>query len=401
MCRRGRILLMLSLAYGSLVQKEANASTDLPAQYDARAVAMGGTGTSYVENGSSVFLNPATLDGVRAFAGTAVISPLGPTLTTPVTGPDSSVKSSTTYFPLFLAGAAYRLSDRVVVGFAVYPTSGFGASYLKVGGGGDVTLSIAQIEASPALSVELVRGLSVGLGYRITYTRESSDFPAGAGSPSASQSTLTGTNFFGVHAGVYYRPTETLHLGLTYRSQVTSSLSGTTDTGGGSFDTRQNYASPQRFKLGASCALLEGKLLLATDVKYLLFSASHKSLDTTIVTPMGSVSTSQPLDWKNVLAFGAGAEYWASTRLAVRGGYSLSQSATPDRAASIFSPPPGLLHGLHAGAGMKLTGVDLDLGGFYTFGSRHLAADPGAPAVAPGDYDMTSLMFSLSGTYRL
>jgi long-subunit fatty acid transport protein len=107
------------------------------------------------------------------------------------------------------------------------------------------------------------------------------------------------------------------------------------------------------------------------------------------------------LDWKNVFAFGVGAEYWAMPMLALRAGYSLSQSATPEHTANIFLNPPGLLHAVHAGAGVTFANVDLDLGGYYAVGSRHISADPTAPTVAPGDYGSNTLMLSLSGTYRM
>src|SRR6266516_1205561 len=131
MQRATRILLGAGVGCALLGGTEARASIDLAAQYDARAVAIGGTGSSYVENGASVFLNPATLDGVKNVAATVDLSPIGPALTTPLAGPESSVKSDSSFFPLFVGGGAFRLSDRIVVGLAVYPTTGFGATYSK------------------------------------------------------------------------------------------------------------------------------------------------------------------------------------------------------------------------------------------------------------------------------
>jgi long-subunit fatty acid transport protein len=115
---------------------------------------------------------------------------------------------------------------------------------------------------------------------------------------------------------------------------------------------------------------------------------------------MGAVTNSVPLDWQNVFAVGVGAEYWAMSTLALRAGSTVSQSATPDHAANIFLNPPGLLYSVHAGAGMTFTNLDLDLGGYYAVGSRHVASDPTAPTVA-GDYGSDTVMVSLSGTYRM
>src|SRR3954469_20267762 len=101
MQRATRIVAGASIALGSLLTRNAQATTDLPGQYDARAVAIGGTGSSYVENGASVFLNPATLDGIKTFAGTLAIAPIRTTLTSPLAGPETSVKSDSPFFPLF------------------------------------------------------------------------------------------------------------------------------------------------------------------------------------------------------------------------------------------------------------------------------------------------------------
>jgi long-subunit fatty acid transport protein len=387
-------------ALGTLFARDAMASIDLAGQYDARAVAIGGTGTTFIENGASVFLNPATLDGVKNVAATVDVSPIGPVLTTPLAGPDTSVKSDSSYFPLFVGGGAFRLSDRIVVGVAVYPTTGFGATYSKAIGGDDLSLAIAQIEASPAASIKIVDGLSFGLGYRITYTRETLHVPMPL-APAPSDISMSGTNWFGVHAGLYYRPSSDLHLAFTYRSRVTADVSGTNEMGGQKLDASSSFGSPDRFRLGASYALLDQKLLVAAEAKYLLFSASNKSADITTMTPVGPAVAAQPLNWKNVAAFALGAEYWTTPMFAVRAGYSLTQSATPESNAGPFTPPPGVIQGVHFGLGARLAAVDLDLGGYYAFASKHLDADPSRPTVMPGDYRMGSLLAALSATYRM
>jgi long-subunit fatty acid transport protein len=395
-----RILLGAGVGCALLGGTEARASIDLAAQYDARAVAIGGTGSSYVENGASVFLNPATLDGVKNVAATVDLSPIGPALTTPLAGPESAVKSDSSFFPLFVGGGAFRLSDRIVVGLAVYPTTGFGATYSKAIAGDDLSFALAQIEVSPAASVKIVDGLSLGLGYRVTYTRETLHVPMPL-APAPADITLTGTNYFGVHAGVYYRPTNDTHLAFTYRSRVMSSLSGTNEMAGAKMDATSEFGSPDRFKVGVSQSLLNQRLHVAADVKYLLFAASNKSADITTMTPAGAATAPQALDWKNVLGFGLGAEYWTMPMFALRGGYSITQSATPESTAGPFTPPPGMLQSVHAGVGLRLAAVDLDLGGFYSFASHHIAADPNHPAVVPGDYKASIMLAALSATYHM
>jgi len=397
-----KVSLGLFLVGSSLYCREAGATTDMPSPFDARSVGLGGTGASFIENGASVYLNPAALDGIKTFAGTLVLSPMQPTLTAPLAPPpmNTSVQADSAFFPLFLAGAGFRLSDRIVGGVAVYPTAGFGATYAKAIGGEDLSLSVAQLEAAPALSVKIIDGLSLGLSYRITYTRQSVHQPPPL-APMSTDVNLDGLNFFGIQAGLYFRPADVVHLAFTYRSRVDTELSGTSESGGMKFDTKSAFNSPNRFRLGASITPPGVPLLVAADIQYHLYAASNQTQDITITTPGGPVTTTQRLDWKNTLAFGLGVEYAVAPIVPVRLGYSLSQSATPESTANPFSPTPGVIHGIHLGFGIKLPLIDLDAGGMYSFVSKTIDPSPSTMMVLPGDYKMRTLLFSVSATYHM
>jgi long-subunit fatty acid transport protein len=397
-----KVCLLASIASFAFYCREARATTEIPAQYDARSVGLGGTGASFIENGASVFLNPAALDGIKTFAVTAVITPVQPVLTVPLAPPpmNTGVKADTPFFPLFLAGAGFRLSDHIVAGLAIYPTAGVGSTYTKAIGGQDLSMSIAQFEAAPAISVKLIDGLSLGLSYRITYTRQAAKQPPPF-APAPSEITLDGFNYFGVQAGLYFRPAEIVHLAFTYRSRVDTELSGTTEMGGMKFDTKSAFNSPNRFRLSASISPPGVPLLVAADIKYLLYADSNQTSDITVTTPMGSQTSTQRLDWKNTLAVGLGVEYKVAPTVPLRVGYSLSQSATPESTANPFTPPPGAIHGIHLGFGLKLPLIDLDAGGLYAFANRTIDMSPSNIMVLPGEYKLTTLIFSLSATYHM
>jgi len=100
-----------------------------------------------------------------------------------------------------------------------------------------------------------------------------------------------------------------------------------------------------------------------------------------------------------VLVVNSGVECVVDGPFAVRAGYTLSQSATPSEGAAYFTPPPGLLHAVHLGAGVHLAHWDLDLGGSYAFGSAD--GQPADPRTNPGRFRFTSILGSASATYRL
>jgi long-subunit fatty acid transport protein len=380
---------------GAFVAHEAQATTELQGLYDARSVAMGGTGSSFIENGASVYLNPATLEGVKSFTVTAAITPVKQQISAPFT-PGNSVTSDTPIFPMFLAGAGFRISERFVAAIGVYPTQRFGASYSV--NGQELSANLTQLEVAPAVSFKVVDMLSLGLSYRITYTTQSGHQSTAASSADFS---VDGTNAFGIQAGVYFRPLDMLHLALTYRSRVDTTLTGTTEAGGAKYDTTTSFNAPNAFRLGASVALPVIPVTVAADLKYLLYADSNESVDTTRTGPMGSTTTTSRLDWTNSVGLGIGAEVMLISILAIRAGYSYTQSATPATTAGPFAAPPGDIHGLHFGLGVDLKLVDVGVGGMYAVSSKTLAADPAAPTVVPGDYKMETLLIGASATLHM
>ena len=79
MRRATSVAAVASIALGSLVTRSAQATTDLPGQYDARAVAIGGTGSSYVDSMERpYFSDPQHSTVSRPFLGRWPSHPFGP-----------------------------------------------------------------------------------------------------------------------------------------------------------------------------------------------------------------------------------------------------------------------------------------------------------------------------------
>lgn len=404
--RRGRCVASAAGLSAMLVATGAWASPELPGQYDARSVGMAGTGATFLHNGAAVFHNPASLDGVDQLAVTGVISPFMPKTTAPVEGPNDSTSTDFTVIPLFLAGAGYRVTERVVLGLAGYAHTGFGAKFADVEalGGENMELVAAIMELAPALSFRITEGFSLGASYRISYAQQKTslvvpvpDPMTGMLVPTKMESDLSGMNFTGFQLGANYAATEDLHAAVTFRSQVKTEVSGDTTMNGMDFDTTSEVATPHRLLLSVDHEFLEDRLLLAANFKYLFYKGSNDEVDTVMTVPMvGEQKTTQELGWKNVPGFALGAEYMATEMVPVRLGYSLSRSATPEEKANPFAPGPGWIHGLHAGTGARLDSVDLDLGGQYLL----QRADIEPETALPGEYNFDAVVVSLSATYH-
>lgn len=391
------------LAFGWVVSStQAWANTEPPAAYDARSVGMGSTGVAHAQNGAALYHNPAALHEMGQGAVTLAISPFAPQVSSPIGTDGAEVKSKRGIFPMFLVGGAYRIDRRFTVGLAAFPTMGFGAKYGELASFGGLKLNaqLAAIEVAPGASFAITDYLAVGVTYRVTYMAFNMEQPnlTAAGTMAQSKTDLSGLGFLGAQVGLFARATETTRLGLTYRSKVSVNMKGDTEMGGQKMHTELKFAAPHTFKLGIAQSLLENRLTLALDLKLALYKESSKELALKVDVPgLGTQTQSQPLKWKNVFGFYAGAEYrFAPEGPAARLGYSMAQSATPTDYASPVLPPPGLQHAVHAGAGMSVANVDIDLGGYYLFGSKKSQPSGGAP----GDYGMNAVLVALSGTYR-
>ncbi len=382
----------------------AGATIEPPAMSDARSAGLGGTGVAYADNAAAVFHNPAGLSAVERGVVTLSVAPFFPQVQAPIAG--SEEKSERGFFPMFLAGGAYRLNDQFVLGVAAYPVVGFGGEYkdLAALGGEKLSVAAASFEISPALSYSITDAVSVAVGYRATYVMEDIHQVTPGVAPNgdpvlvASDLNLSGTNFLGFQVGVLARVAEATRLGLTYRNKITVDLDGDFESMGAKLDASSEIAVPHTFKLGLAQELLDQQLMLALDLKYALYAESSESTKTTIE---GFGTSETPLDWKNSLAVALGVEYrLPKDGPALRLGYSVTQSATSEDYPQPFLAPPGLLHSAHAGAGMKFSSLDVDLAGFYMWSSADV--EPAADAAAePGEYAINAYVASLSATYHM
>jgi long-subunit fatty acid transport protein len=399
MHHRHRLLAVCATTLVAALAPTARATTEPPNNFDARSVGMGSTAAANTRSATSIYHNAGELAEVKTLTVTADIAPTMVALRGPADGPNTAVDSKNSVFPTFFLGAGYRLSDRVLIGVATYAVGGFGTEYSTVSGppGTARGLSVGAFEVSPAAAFEVSKQFSIGVGYRASYVVETLKLalptpPMGA--LADGKATLSGASFLGAHVGLYYRPLPTLRFGLGYRTKTTTKVDGKLTVGPITDDWSSKFSFPHSFRLGAAYDVIPDKLTVAMDFRYLFYAESNKDL----VVHSSQPDQVQSLNWIDSFAVGAGLEYFASPMIPVRAGYVLTQSATPKDRAGLFFVPPGLIHSLHAGFGVKLPTLDLDLGGYYAFGGADVTDSPNGP---PGHYGIKTYVASLSATYHL
>jgi long-chain fatty acid transport protein len=410
----------------------ASANTDINGLFDARSTGMGGTGSAFISSAAAIPINPALLDQADKFTltvdGTLLVAqPQSPYVVTH-RSPDGgtyqnyeSIRSERTLGPLFFLGAAYRVTDRIVVGAAFYPLLGMGtqAEYrpspdlspnLRI----RTESAAGLLELGVPVSIRILDNLSIAAMWRLSYMTQSATQPVtpdgmirdANGNPVYAKLDVNGWNAGGLQVGVFYKPVPSLGFGFTYRSKVSVNGSGSTttvDPASGAplrFDTRAPFTNPHIFRAGVAWTTLQQKLLVAADFKYLLYEEAYKRIVTTVVMDGREMANETVTNWQNAYAIQLGAEYKAFETTAFRAGYTMVMSATPKDYAKAGMAPPGASHGISVGVGSTvIDNLSVDFALEYI--SYSVKVDKATPDNAGvGTYASNSGQFGVSATYR-
>lgn len=395
-----------ALAAVLLTALPARAQVEPPAPHGARHAALGGTGVAYADDASAVFHNPAALDAVGRLALTAAVAPQITAPSAPLRGAAAdAVPGSRTLFPYFLAGAALRLHERVVVAVAAYPTAGAVTRFATPHyAGRDLSSTLSAVEISPALSFALTRDLSLGLGYRITAAASVVREGALQGEQLVlHDTTMRGWAFQSMDAGLAYRVHDRLRLGLLYRSRMTVDVSGarTVTVAGAatpdavSWEAKSTLATPHTLRVGAAAELLPDTLTMALELTYRAYASMLPRAPTTLTSATGQTQSSvdRPA-LRDVIGVGFGLEARPIPELSLRLGYHEAGSPTSPDKPAWTAPPPGPTRTFTWGAGVSLARWDAGVAAMYTF-----ASGEGGGAL-PGAYAANALTLAASVTYR-
>jgi len=400
---------------------------DTPILYSARHMGMGGTAIGYVNDPSALFHNPAGLGGVRGLEVFANISPLMGTITTsPGSGEDSAPRAPGEFYPtrttergmspLFLVGAAYRVAEPVTFGFGVYPVAAAAGEYkllsAPLGNMAGVPYidktRLVFLEFSPGVSVELMKGLYLGAGYRVTMTTLER-VRGNEADPREFNFEVSGVDATGVRAGVQYRPSDNFSVGLVYRHRIDPELKADSVRAVHLMrDGRTTFVLPSKLGVGVSGKM--ERLHGALDVEYGFYSQNTTS--TLTAERLDIVKTEQVVnyfEWQNAITGRVGLEYLLGpeSQIPVRVGYIFDGKVGNRMYPTAFGTPPAPSHALTAGAGYRGEKWQTNLAFAYRFSSTEVtSADLVGAADCPScskpgrDYNLKIMGFYLDFSYR-
>ena len=378
--RRAALLVLLASA------PAAASGLDLPTLYSARHAALGGAAVGYVDDPSALFHNPAGLLGVERLSLLVDLSTFVGSLESNPGYANQDASTGAAIAPVPMFGLGYRLSSRVALGLAAYPSGAAGGEFHYMNSAGVRTvdsLSALLVEVTPGISVEVLPTLRLGLGYRVTFLRFAR-ISGAEENPTKVNVNLLGSDAAGWRAGLQWQALPQLSLGASYRHRVDLDATAASGTllGAQAKNIDATLTVPAKAAVGARLDL--GRLGLVGDFEY-IFNSQNQSLQMTAQLPSQNSMLDVPFvfRWDDSIVLKGGVEYHVRPQLAARIGYAFDGHATNRHFPSAFTSPPVDAHYATCGVGWQAGSSRFDVAGVYRFNtSTYIAQNEIADATA-------------------
>lgn len=306
-----------------------------------KQLAMGHTGVAVVNSAEVAFFNPAGMAYLDKKFNLSV-GASGLFAKTKFQNSQYNWEASTENFGTpFSVYATYQLTDWLTAGLAVYTPYGSSVEWDQGWEGSHLVnnIDLKAIFVQPSVSIRMGDHFSLGGGP--IYATGSVDFNRNlqyqGGALQNSNVTLNekGITAWGYNIGMMFNPTDKIHLGLNYRSEIMMEAR----RGDATYSDVPDYAQallqdtqfdadlplPAEVTAGLSIQFTD-KWLVAFDYNYTMWSV-YKSLD--IQFANGS-SSSNPRNYKNSSTYRIGTQYKANDKFTFRAGYYFDESPVQD-----------------------------------------------------------------------
>lgn len=433
-------LLMASLLVGLLTPAFASANPE-PTAYDARSIAMGLTGTTYLDGPAALVLNPANLEGIEKLGFSLTFTALTVNQRAPVQGPNTVVDSGPGFGPIPAGFIAGRIAPRVVFAGGLYIETGYGSGFsdvvcmdgAEVGGPPDYTpdtdpatctnpdpqnldVTFFVGEFAAGFSFRAHEKFILGLALRLPFAKQTADLWQNVGAALGTsfygrvKNDLGGIGFPSIRFGFTIKPHRKVRISAMYRMFSKIKLTGSADTAllpGAdplTLQARADWVIPNALQMGISYQA-NPRLLLVFEARLQFHGADKTGNPDQTVTatdPAGVLPETTivvPFGWRNVWSLKFGVEYrFTKDVLALRFGANVAQGATTPEFAQYFTPPPapGNLASVMAGLGFYWDDRNdssikdkykLDIGGLFgftndTIGNEYIGTEQTIPGTS-------------------
>jgi long-chain fatty acid transport protein len=366
--------------------------------------AMGGAGVAAPGDLlGSFYLNPAGLaseHGTRIALGFEMLKP-DRTVTSEFGGFTGSTVSKSDFTPIPAFGLAAQVSERVTLGIGMLGIGGFGVDYPadpanpilapRPQGFGQVASNFQFMKIAPALAFQVNDDLFFGAALNLDWASLSVDpmpiappaFDAGTGTAYYSRATATDGAFgIGFQAGLIYRATEHVRLGLSYTTpqwfQDFEFNAVYENPGLGNFQNPRDisFAMDVPAVYAGGVAADAGRFLWTGDVRYLGYSSTAGFSE----SGMDASGAVLGFGWDDIWVLATGLQFRPVERFALRGGYNYTQNPIPAAQSAVNIPAPAIVqHHVTLGVGYRFGDFSIDAGYYRAFEN-----DITGPMVTPG-----------------
>lgn len=408
----GMVAAVTALAAGA--SPASAAGYDTPILYSARHMGMGGTAIGYVRDPSAIYHNPAGLGRIGTASILGDLSLIMGHITAAPVADGESLVSELTVAPAFLLGGAYRITEWLSAGLAIYPVASAGGEYKYNGADGapqtDLT-SLIFFEFSPAIAITLPYNLHIGLGYRISLIQfERVKGPAD--DPKFFNLDMSGMNWAGFRLGMQWQPIPELGVGLNYRFKTRTEVTAETSNfiNQDLNKTSTEFILPAQFGVGLRGDL--GNVGVALDLQYTFNSQvstqtyiAEQKVDTDgdgtpdVSKLPAPLAVDNVARWRDNWTLRAGAEYRFDTscvfgeHIAARIGYVYDGQVANGQYPSAFGTPPVATQTGTAGVGFDAGAWEVNLAYAYRTGAVDVLPEEKGP--------LTCLACAKSGYYAI
>ncbi len=311
-----------------------------------RQLAMGGSGTAYPWDISTIFYNPAGMSSMDGFQVYASLVALMPNVQY-TSGTYSARTQAQVFYPFnFYIGGPSKSNKRIGFGFGIYTPFGSGIKWDDdwTGRYAIRSSSLEAIYLQPTISYKINDKFSVGGGFIYAFgnvdVQAAVPVQSQAGGTDAS-SELTGrASGVGFNIGVHAQALSWLQLGLSYRSTVTMKVisgdakfrdipASIADMFPDGTNFRTSLPLPQVLSFGVAVNATK-KLIVQADINYVGWSSIDSlkfdfSNHTQLLTDNHS-----PRHYKNAVAVRLGAHYELSDKWALMAGGAYDPTPVTD-----------------------------------------------------------------------
>lgn len=306
--------------------------------------AMGGAGVATNLDAASVFFNPGSVSHLE---GNSVSAGVSFTSSSTAFRDANSQQEYHTVSPVSTPFTGYGVwgpkDSRFKFAMGIYTPFGSTITYPD-GWSGRYALTemkLLSVFYQPTVSYKINDKLGIGAGFVYGYGHIdlSKDLPITNSNGQSSTANLTGSaGGVGYNLGIYYKPSEKISFGLSYRSEVKMKLNNGTATFNVPPSLATNFPSggfsasiplPQVLTAGVGVKATE-KLLLTFDFNFIGW-ASYKTLAFDYDQNTSSLQdTESPRNYKNTYALRLGGQYAISNKFQVRAGMNFEKTPIKD-----------------------------------------------------------------------